>query len=199
MKACALPRNPFATRHTRPGVLPPLDAMGQPLDVPRVVQAILDHRGASIEGPHGTGKSTLLAAIGKVARDAGIPVHAVRLRSMGDAFAAIRAIVQAPPGAVVCLDGWEVLGPLTLVARGLVWWRRVIVVATAHRAVGFRLAIRTSATLPLLGALVDRLPDHGGLVDESDLKESLERHPDNLREALLDLYDRFEHRARECR
>lgn len=199
MKACALPRNPFATRHTRPGVLPPLDAMGQPVDVPRILQAILDHRGVSIEGPHGTGKSTLLAAIVKEAREAGMPVQTVRLHSMGDAFATIQAIGRAPPGALVCLDGWEMLGPLTWVARGLAWCRCVIVVVTAHRAAGFRFAIRTSATLALLGALVDRLPDHGGLVDESDLKESLERHPDNLREALLDLYDRFEHRARECR
>jgi hypothetical protein len=173
--------------------------MGRPLDVPRLFQAILEHRGASIEGPHGTGKSTLLAAIVRVASDAGIPVQTLQLRSGGDAFAAIRAIVRAPHGAVVGLDGWEMLGPLARVACVLGWWRRVVVVVTAHRAAGFPLAIRTSASLALLAALVDRLPDHGGLVDESDLKESLERHPDNLREALLDLYDRFEHRARERR
>jgi hypothetical protein len=199
MKACTLRRNPFATRHTRPGVLPPLDAMGQPLDVRRIVQAILEHGGVSIEGAHGTGKSTLLAAIVRVAPDAGIPMQAVQLRSGGDAFAAFRAIVRASPDSVVGLDGWEMIGPLTHAARVLAWWRRVILVVTTHRAAGFRLAIRTSATLTLLNAIVDRLPDHGGLVDESDLKESLERHPDNLREALLDLYDRFEHRARECR
>jgi hypothetical protein len=31
------------------------------------------------------------------------------------------------------------------------------------------------------------------------LNESLARHPGNIREALLDLYDRFEHRARMAR
>jgi hypothetical protein len=193
------PRNPFATRHTQPGTLPPLDADGKPLDVSRLFQAIRTHRAASIEGPHGTGKSTLLAAITRVARDEEIPIETVRLRSGGDVFAALRAMCDAAPGGIVCLDGWEMLRSFKGVARVVAWWRRVVLIVTAHGPTGFRFAIRTSATLPLLGAIVDRLPDHGGLIDAADLKDSLERHPDNLREALLDLYDRFEHRARQGR
>jgi hypothetical protein len=108
----------------------------------------------------------------------------------------MRVILNAEPAAIVCLDGWEMLGLLKGVARVAAWWRGVVLVVTGHRPCGFRFVFRTSATLPLLAALVDRLPDHGDLIAASDLKESLERHPDNVREALLDLYDRFEHRAR---
>mgnify|MGYP002785805613 CR=1 FL=1 len=199
MKTHVLPRNPFATRHTQPGMLPPLHATGQPLDVRRLLAAIREHGAASIEGPHGTGKSTLLAALTRVARDEGTHVEAVRLRTGRDAFAGVRAILGAEPGGIVCLDGWEMLGVFTWVARQVAWWRRVGLVVTAHRSAGFRFVIRTSATLPLLAAIVDRLPDHGGLIVETDLKESLARHPGNVREALLDLYDRFEHRARMAR
>jgi hypothetical protein len=196
VKTNVLPRNPFATRHTRPGVLPPLDAEGQPLDIRQLLLAIRAHGGASIEGPHGTGKSTLLAAITRVARDVGANVETVRLRTGRQAFAAFRAIRAAGPGAIVGVDGWEMLGPFKGVARWVAWWRGVGLVVTAHESAGFPFVIRTSATLPLLTAIVDRLPDHGGLIDARDLNESLARHPGNLREALLDLYDRFEHRAR---
>jgi hypothetical protein len=173
--------------------------MGQPLDVEQLVVKIREHGAASIEGPHGTGKSTLLAAITEVARDLGTRVETVRLRTGRDAFAGMRAIVGAAPGAIVCIDGWEMLGPFKGVARWVAWWRRVSLIVTTHRPAGFRFVVRTSATLPLLTAIVDRLPGHGGLIDAADLNESLARHPGNIREALLDLYDRFEHRARMAR
>lgn len=196
MRTHPLPRNPFATRHTRPGVLPPLDAKGEPLDVQRLFSGIREHGSASIEGPHGTGKTTLLAAITQAARVAGSQVESIRLRCGRDALAAMRGMLLAEPRTLLCLDGWELLGPLRWVARRVAWWRGIRLIVTAHGSAGFPFVIQTSATLPLLAAIVDRLPDHGGLIDEGDLNESLARHPGNLREALLDLYDRFEHRAR---
>jgi hypothetical protein len=40
------------------------------------------------------------------------------------------------------------------------------------------------------------LPDHGGLITGDDIDDACRRHAGNLREALYDLYDRFERRAR---
>jgi hypothetical protein len=56
--------------------------------------------------------------------------------------------------------------------------------------------VRTSATLALLAAIVARLPDHGRSIEAADLADALGHHPSDLREALLELYDRFEERTR---
>jgi hypothetical protein len=181
-------------------MLPPLDRAGLPVDVASLVARIHGARGASIEGPHGTGKSTWLAAIAKALEEAGLHGGTVRLRTRRDRMVALTVIRHAVPGSFVCLDGWEVLGSLAIVVRCLAWWRGIGLVVTSHRAIGFPCVIRTAATLPLLAAIVDRLPEHGGLggglIDEADLAAALAKHPGDLREALLDLYDRFEHRAR---
>lgn len=188
--------NPFATRSIRPGAIPPLDASGLPVDVARLADDVRRMRGLSIEGPHGTGKSTLIIALAASFERAGQLGATVRLRQFRDAATALAAVGRAPTGSVVCLDGWNVLGPLGWLTRFLAWFRGVILVVTSHRATGLPLAVRTAATLPLLAAIVSRLPDHGGSIDAVDLAEALGHHPTNLREALLELYDSFEARAR---
>lgn len=188
--------NPFATRYTRPGAIPPLDATGLPVDVSRLAEDIRRTRGLSIEGPHGTGKSTLLLALSAAFETAGQLGATVRLRQARDAVTAIAAVGRAPSESVVCLDGWHILGPLSLLVRFLARFRGVILVVTSHEATGLPLVVRTSATLPLLTAIVARLPDHRRSIDAADLTDALGHHPSNLREALLELYDRFEARAR---
>lgn len=194
-----LPRNPFAMRHTQPGAVMPLDDAGRPVNVAEIVAEMNTHRGASIEGPHGTGKSTLVAALVKEVMATGRHVSVLRLRRSQDAVTAIRTIFRADRGELVCLDGWEILGALRYVARPIAWWRGVGLLVTAHRPAGFSYVVRTTATLPLLRSVVHQLPDHGGLITDDDLADALERHPSNIREALCDLYDRFEHRARMAR
>jgi hypothetical protein len=59
-------------------------------------------------------------------------------------------------------------------------------------------AVATAGTLPLLTAIVARLPANAGLITPADLADAFARHRGNLRDALADLYDRFEHRARRA-
>jgi hypothetical protein len=189
--------NPFATRYTRPGAIPPLDATGQLVDIARLVEDIRRMRGLSIEGPHGTGKSTLLVALAAAFDAAGQLGATVRLRHFRDATAAFAAVGRAPAQSACCLDGWNVLGPCGWLVRLLARVRRVMLVVTSHRATGLPLIISTTATLPLFTAIVARLPDHGGSsIDAADLADALVHHPSNLREALLELYDHVEARAR---
>ena len=63
-------------------------------------------------------------------------------------------------------------------------------------AAGMAVAVRTTSTLPLLTAIVARLPAHRDLITGPDLAEAFARHRGNLRDALGDLYDRFEMRSR---
>lgn len=192
----ARPGNPFATRYTRPGAIPPLDRHGIPLDVATLASRFDAVTAAAIEGPHGHGKSTLLFAIAATLHAAGRPVRIVRIRDWHDACTAGIAIATAPRTTTVFVDGWERLGllagPLRLVARLL--GRRLLV--TSHRPAGLPVLWKCETSPALLRAIVARVPDHGGAVNEMDIDAALQRHGGNIREALSDLYDTIEHRSR---
>jgi energy-coupling factor transporter ATP-binding protein EcfA2 len=190
--------NPFASRHVRPGRLRPLTADAQEHDV-RALVATIDEAGgsAAIVGPHGSGKSTLLAALAAELQAEGRLVGILQVRSLRDLPAAVRMVATAGSGSTACLDGWERLGRLgSRVVRTIAWVRGCHLMATSHRPVGLAVTLSTSTSPQLLAAVVAALPEHGGLIIDSDLREAFARHGGNLRESLSDLYDRFEERAR---
>ncbi|MCE2727805.1 MAG: hypothetical protein LW698_13680 [Planctomycetaceae bacterium] len=192
----ARPGNPFATRYTRPGAIPPLDRHGTPLDVATLASRLDAVTAAAIEGPHGHGKSTLLFALAATLHAMGKPVRIVRLRDWHDACTASIAIATAPHGTAVFVDGWERLGllagPMRLVARVL--RRRLLV--TSHRPTGLPVLWKCATTPALLRAIVARVPDHGGAVNEMDIDAAFQRHSGNVRDAVSDLYDTIERRSR---
>jgi hypothetical protein len=189
--------NPFATRHTRPGAVPPLDPTGAPLDVGVVLVALERHRRVAIVGPHGTGKSTLLAALADTLAADRRPAEVVRLRRLRDALLLLGAVGRGADDATLLVDGWERLGrPMALFITAIARLRGRRMVVTTHRANGMPVAVRTAGTLRLLTAIVARLPDHDALITGDDLSDAFARHGENLRDALGDLYDRYELRSR---
>jgi hypothetical protein len=191
------PANPFTTRHTRPGRLPPLDETGRPRDMAAVLAAAGQRVATAIVGPHGTGKSTLLAAIEAGLAATGRSAGRLQIRRRRDALGLLAAVLRAPPGRWLCVDGWERLGALSAAAVRLVAGARGCrLVVTSHRPAGMPTLVQTAGILPLLTAIVARLPDHGGLITPADLAECFAGHAGNLRDSLGALYDRFERRAR---
>lgn len=189
--------NPFATRHTRPGAVPPLDQAGVPLDVRSVLNALERHRRVAIVGPHGTGKSTLLAALAAMLTADQRPVEIIRVHRRRDAFRLLGALGRGPADATLLVDGWEQLGgPATLLVWSLARLQGRRMVVTSHRSTGMPVAVHTAGTLRLLAAIVARLPTHDDLITSADLCETFVSHGGNLRDALGDLYDRFELRSR---
>ena len=189
--------NPFATRHTRPGAVPPLDPAGAPLDVGVVLVALERHRRVAIVGPHGTGKSTLLAALADTLAADRRPAEVVRLRRRKDALLLLGAVGRGAADATLLVDGWERLGrPMTLIITAIARLRGRRMVVTTHRANGMPVAVRTAGTLQLLTAIVARLPDPDALITGDDVSDACARHGENLRDALGDLYDRYELRSR---
>lgn len=195
--AVAHPTNPFATKHTRPGRLPPLDQNGLPRDVPALVATLSGLPAAAIVGRHGTGKSTLLRTVERALAAAGQSAGIVQVRHRGDLVTVLAMLRRAGRASVLGIDGWERLGWVAAAAvRLLAEARGVRLLVTTHRAAWMPTIARTGTSLPLLEALVAHLPDHGGVVTADDLAETFTRHAGNLREALADLYDRFEYRTR---
>lgn len=195
------PANPFSTRHTRPGALPPLDALGRPRDVARLV-GLFHVRGgsAAIVGPHGSGKSTLLVAIAAELAARGRLAGCVTLRRRRDAVEVFRGLAGAGPGGTLCVDGWErMTAPLGGCALLLAAARRCSLVVTSHRPCGMPVTVRTATSPRLFASLVGRLPDHGGLIGPGDVADALARHRGNIRDSLAELYDLFEAAIRRPR
>lgn len=190
------PGNPFATRFTRPGAIPPLDRLGRPLDLAALVTRLRALRAAAIVGPHGHGKTTLLVALADRLAGEGVPVAVLRVWTWRDCFLAIRAIAAAPAGGTVCIDGWEALGPCRGPLRQTARWLGRGLLVTSHGTASLPVLWECDTSATLLHAVVARLPDHGGRIDAEAVATAFERHGGDLRESLSDLYDRYERAAR---
>jgi hypothetical protein len=201
--------NPFATRHTRPGRLEPLDERGQPRDLEAILKKLAALGGrAAIRGPHGSGKTTLLEHLAKALESRGARVEWIRLRAWrdgaagaaADVAAAFRAILGCRAGATICIDGWEQMGPAAAVAAALARLRGRGLLVTTHRAPRLPLLVACATSPLLLAAIVRRLPGHaswaGSSIHEADIEAAFARQGGNVRESLYELYDRFEERSR---
>jgi hypothetical protein len=192
--------NPFATRWVRPGAIPYLFPPGE--GAAELVDRLRDRgwRG-QVVGPHGSGKSTLLAALMPELRRAGKDPVLIALHDGQRRLAPTdrRALPPAAHPAILILDGYEQLGRwarFLLRSRCRRYGHGLLV--TAHAPVGLPDLFRTTVTAESAQAVVDHLtpPGPGCTVTQADVRERLDARSGNLREALFDLYDLHERRAR---
>jgi hypothetical protein len=193
--------NPFATRCVRPGALPYCFPDGGNAEQLIEQLKVNGWRGA-IVGPHGTGKSTLLAELRPHIERAGwrvemIALHDGQRRLPVSFWAAIGREMQC----FVIVDGFEQIG----------WWsrRRLLqacrrnewgLLITAHRSdaiAGLPVIYQTFGDLQIVQHLVDDLlPYHGGEIQPSDVSTAFLAHQGNVRETMFALYELFEQRRR---
>jgi hypothetical protein len=188
--------NPFCTRRIRPGAMPFLFAAGQSADAMVARLGENAWRG-QIVGPHGAGKSSLLAALISAIQQTGrhvlwIELHDGQRRLPGG----FRELQQLSPPAVVLIDGYEQLSR----------WHRFRVrrrcrignlglLVTAHHSVGLPEMFRTSVDLESAWQVVEQLQrGYRPLVTREDLAQRLRQRGQDLREALFDLYDLYHRR-----
>jgi hypothetical protein len=194
------PPNPFSTRFVRPGAIPFVFGAGE---TARTLMLRLRERNwcGEITGPHGTGKSTLVAALLAELRNAG---REPRLHLLHDGVVRFDELTprasRLGPGIVLIIDGYEQLS----------WWQKFRLrhtcrragcglVVTAHLPSGLPELYRTSVTPALAGRVFALLTaDRRALVTPADLLASLSARNGNLREALFDLYDLHEARVRNA-
>jgi energy-coupling factor transporter ATP-binding protein EcfA2 len=186
--------NPFATCWTRPGAIAFQFAAGQSGAELVARLAAAGWRG-EIVGPHGSGKSTLVASLTPLVSAAGRTVTTLTLRA-GERRLPPKVVGQALAAArpLVIVDGFEQLS----------WWQRRLLVArcrrasagllvTSHVATGLPLLYATRPDLPLARAVVSTLTARiPSLVTAADVAASHACHGSNLRELLFALYERHE-------
>ena len=186
--------NPFNSSRIRPGAMPFLFPPNQNAET--LVELLeRNHWWGEIVGPHGSGKSSLLASLIPMIKRAGRPVVLVELHD-GQRRLPMRFDARLQSHAVVIVDGYEQL------SRWNRFWlkrrcrrRNLGLLATSHVSVGLPEIYRTAVTPESAGRVVNllldgRTPPFG----EAELSDCLSRHAGNLREALFELYDVCERR-----
>lgn len=184
--------NPFATRWVEPGALP---YVWPGADEGRTLCALLQ-AGASVEviGPHGSGKSTLVAALVARLRADG---RAMILDALHDGGQRRRRETHHGVGPRVhIVDGFE---QLSAWRRHLTRWRArragEALLVTAHAPQGMVHTVRSDVDAALTARLVEALLARAELptrIDPGAVFARVERLGGNLREALFELYDVYE-------
>ncbi|WP_425615616.1 hypothetical protein NA78x_005545 [Anatilimnocola sp. NA78] len=189
--------NPFATKFIRPGAIPylfPRDVTADSI----VAQLQAQQWQGSIIGPHGSGKSSLLAALAPRLEAQGRVVVQQQLHG------GQRALDWQPlkhrewtNRTLVVIDGYEQLSSWQ---RLLLKWRCCLrgagLLVTAHQPVGLPVIFTTKPSLELaLGIVQQLLPESDDRITPADVAQAYTTHQGDLREMLLRLYDVF--RARD--
>jgi hypothetical protein len=189
--------NPFSTRYVRPGAIRYLFTDG--LDAGRLLKRLEDLGGrAQIVGPHGSGKSTLVAELVAAMAAAGCHAHVVVLRD-GERRMPTDWLAQAEHAAarMVIVDGYEQLG-----AWSRFWLKRCCrrrnleLLVTSHATVGLPTLFTTRTSVELARSIVLRLSKEGQFAVPPDAVAAYyHASGGNLRETLFALYDDYERRG----
>ena len=190
--------NPFSTRCVRPGTIDYRFPAGHGADQ---LLARLEQNGwqGQIVGPHGSGKSALVATLQEALEKQG---RATLLVELHDAQRRLpvsrRRMRELAAGTVVIVDGYEQLGQWSRSGLRRFCRRKGLgLVVTSHRSVAFPDLFRTTVSVPLARNLVERLlGNEASLIAPGEVDERFEVHRGDLREMLFDLYDLYEKRRR---
>lgn len=199
--------NPFSTRYIQPGAISYecFDGGNVTQLADRIVN--LPSKRGSIIGPHGSGKSTLIASLVPEIRSIrpGSQIHQLRFSTDRSASRSLRKSVREwTPGSIAILDGYE---QLKFWSRVLVQWaarsRSICILATAHQPVrGFVTIWETSVNESSSHWVVEKLLQQSESPDairelllSEDWARSREKHGQNLRESLFDMYDWWQRRV----
>jgi len=190
--------NPFATRFIAPGALAFLFPAGESAE--SVVQRLKKNGWwGQIIGPHGSGKSTLIATLGPALAAAGREVILLAVRG-GQPPPPLPAHDQIGSHTQIIVDGYEQLG----------FWRRLRLkwlarragaglLVTAHVGVGLPALYETKAELKVVQEVVARLTAGSDIpLAPEDVSSALAAAKGNVREALFQLYDTFEQRRSQA-
>ncbi len=186
--------NPFSTRHVRPGAIPYIFPSGESSQ--QLLQ-LLERNGwwGEIIGPHGSGKSALLATLIPLIEQTGrktllIELHDGQRRLPVD----LGAEPRLEAGSLIVIDGYEQLSRFSRFrVRRFCRRQEVGLLVTAHRPVGLPPLYRSNVSIETAEQVVAwLLGEAEPLVTKDQLADCLQNHGGDLRESLFALYDLHE-------
>jgi hypothetical protein len=184
--------NPFATRFIRPQAMDFMfdDGLSAESLIQRLEAAAWN---GQICGPHGSGKSTLVATLIPfcVRRGRRVVTYNLHDRQRRLPMAAVDRTTWDATTLVV-VDGYEQLAWSW--CYRLHWWCRQAnsgLLLTTHQPIRWPVLYQTRTSPPLLHRLVRRLTatEHTTRPSDEQIRQAFDAHQGNLREALLQLYD----------
>lgn len=196
--------NPFSTRYVRPGAIPFVFSRDGEAD--RLIDRLAIHgwRGA-ILGPHGSGKSTLLATLLPFFTARAIDCRPISLHDgqrtlpgqwLGSSTTDAQTAERRMPERLLIIDGFEQLNRwnrwrVAQTCRRRHWGLLV----TAHSEIGLPIVHITRPEIDLFGQITAQLQACDvRLITPGDAADAFRKADGNVREALFDLYDRYEQR-----
>lgn len=192
--ASATTGNPFSTRHVRPGAVPYLFAPGQ--SVAKLLDR-LRHNGwrGQVVGPHGSGKSALLATLVEAVEQLGRPTLLVQLHDGQRQLPIdLRRAAGSTPNIVVIVDGYEQLSRWSRSRLKRFCRRRGLgLIVTSHESMGLPDLIRTSTSLSVARRIVRQLLGQGeSALPPDEVSRRFSSGSGDMREMLFGLYDWYE-------
>ncbi len=187
--------NPFSARHVRPGALAYRFQPGQ--SVSALIERLRNNGWqGQIVGPHGSGKSALVASLIPAIQRTGRQTALIELHDAQRRLPVDLDRADLADGTVLIVDGYEQLG---------LWSRRRLrrfcrkrglgLVVTAHRSAGFPDLLRTTSSLALARQIVQQLLGRRACpITPEEVQQRFIWHEGNLREMLFELYDLYEQR-----
>ncbi len=191
--------NPFCAARLRPGTIDFVFEQGKSLK--QLVDALESNAWqGQITGAHGTGKSTLLAALTPAIEARGRLVKSITLVS-GQRHLPREYLVSlrhAGGLGVAAVDGVEQLHPWNRMRlRRFCQTHGAGLIVASHRRGRLPNLYETNVDEDRAWSVVKQLQEgFPPRIEIKDLVERLARHKGNLREALFDLYDLYEERSR---
>jgi energy-coupling factor transporter ATP-binding protein EcfA2 len=189
--------NPFASHRIRPGARTFQFPAGESLDG-LVAELARQNWWGQIVGPHGTGKSTLLATLQPALEAAGRQTMLFSLRSDHVVTPQEPVHHRWGPDTQVIVDGYEQLS----------WWqrfrlrslcrrRRAGLLITSHAPQSLPTLWTTAPSVDLAWLLVQTLQQQAPrpLITREDVERCFAATEGNLREMFFTLYDLHEQRA----
>ncbi len=188
--------NPFSAHRIRPGAIPYHFPPGHTAEG---LLARLEQSGwqGQIVGPHGTGKSTLLAALRPLIERRGKATLLYELHDRQRYLPVKAGQEELTGGSLLIVDGYEQLSLWSRIRlRRLCRRRRLGLLVTTHRPAALPVLFRTQSSCQLALRLARELLRGEAEGDEVIAVDEVSRlfaeHQGNLREVLFGLYDLYE-------